>query len=102
MLIASGINFFGVEPRIRDDRGSNNEELKQCLKHLTAPNHSLPQSVLAEPMLLMGTSVSISASVGIAMFPADGRDLDTLLHRADMAMYQAKSGGRGQSRFYET
>ncbi len=34
------------------------------------------------------------------MFPADGRDLDTLLHRADMAMYQAKSGGRGQSRFY--
>ncbi|MCW2473981.1 MULTISPECIES: EAL domain-containing protein [unclassified Symbiopectobacterium] len=58
------------------------------------------QSVLAEPMLLLGTSVSISASVGIAMFPTDGRDLDTLLHRADMAMYQAKSGGRGQSRFY--
>ncbi|MCW2479366.1 EAL domain-containing protein [Candidatus Symbiopectobacterium sp. NZEC135] len=58
------------------------------------------QSILAEPMVLLGTSVSISASVGIAMFPADGRDLDTLLHRADMAMYQAKSGGRGQSRFY--
>ncbi|WP_196907161.1 bifunctional diguanylate cyclase/phosphodiesterase [Candidatus Symbiopectobacterium sp. 'North America'] len=58
------------------------------------------QSILAEPMVLLGTSVSISASVGIAMFPADGRDLDTLLHRADMAIYQAKSGGRGQSRFY--
>ncbi len=58
------------------------------------------QSILAEPMVLLGTSVSISASVGIAMFPTDGRDLDTLLHRADMAMYQAKSGGRGQSRFY--
>lgn len=58
------------------------------------------QSVLAEPMLLLGTSVSMSASVGIAMFPADGRDLDTLLHRADMAMYQAKSAGRGQFRFY--
>lgn len=58
------------------------------------------QLILAEPMVLLGTNVSISASVGIAMFPADGRDLDTLLHRADMAMYQAKSGGRGQSRFY--
>lgn len=53
------------------------------------------QDSLAEPLQIAGTSLSISASVGIAMFPSDGRDMETLLHRADMAMYQSKSRGRG-------
>jgi diguanylate cyclase (GGDEF)-like protein len=43
------------------------------------------------------TSLSISASVGIAMFPMDARDMETLVHRADMAMYQAKSKGAAVS-----
>lgn len=58
------------------------------------------QAILSEPMLIAGTSISISASVGIAMFPVDGRDIDTLLNRADMAMYQAKKINQGSFCFF--
>ncbi|MFC5302479.1 putative bifunctional diguanylate cyclase/phosphodiesterase [Azospira restricta] len=43
----------------------------------------------------------ISASIGIALFPADGRDGDTLLRNADAAMYQAKAQGRKGYHFYQ-
>jgi diguanylate cyclase (GGDEF)-like protein len=48
-----------------------------------------------------GHSVVIGASVGIAVAPRDGRDADLLLKNADMALYRAKSDGRGQWRFFE-
>lgn len=74
--------------------------LPQCdaaqVQHILARIRTL----LMEPVLLARSSLSVSASVGIAMFPEDGRDVGTLLHRAEMAMYQAKKAGRGQSRFF--
>lgn len=60
------------------------------------------QKLLAEPLMLGGASLSITASIGVAMFPQDGRDMETLLHRADMAMYQAKSSGRGAFSFFSS
>lgn len=60
------------------------------------------QNLLAEPLNLLETSVAVSASIGVAMFPQDGRDMETLLHRADMAMYQAKSSGRGRFSFFSS
>ena len=44
--------------------------------------------------------VRIGASIGIAILPDHGDELDEVLQRADLAMYAAKSGGRGCYRFY--
>ncbi|MEF7617049.1 GGDEF and EAL domain-containing protein [Aquincola sp. MAHUQ-54] len=60
------------------------------------------QAGLATACEVGGVTLRPSASVGIAMFPADGRDMETLLHRADMAMYQAKNGGRGRFSFFSS
>ncbi|MGE8397730.1 MAG: putative bifunctional diguanylate cyclase/phosphodiesterase, partial [Comamonas sp.] len=54
------------------------------------------------PLHLEDTTVAISASIGVAVFPQDGRDMDTLLQRADMAMYQAKNAGRGRCSFFSS
>lgn len=49
---------------------------------------------------LRGSELQISASVGIAMYPQDGSDMDTLMKKADIAMYQAKSAGRDRYRMF--
>ena len=74
--------------------------LPQCDADQAADTVERLQALLAQPMEIADTRLAISASVGIAMFPADGREMETLLHRADMAMYQAKSGARGSFRFF--
>ncbi|MGI4808485.1 MAG: putative bifunctional diguanylate cyclase/phosphodiesterase [Janthinobacterium lividum] len=48
-----------------------------------------------------GHMLNIGASVGIALAPGDGSDPDTLLKRADLALYKAKVDGRGTFRFFE-
>ncbi len=54
------------------------------------------RTALAEPFTLDGFTLHSSASIGIALFPNDGPDLSTLLRKADIAMYRAKSSGNGQ------
>ena len=55
---------------------------------------------LALPVELGTSRVQCSASMGVAMFPHDGVDIATLMQRADMAMYQAKSQQRGRFAFF--
>ncbi len=55
---------------------------------------------LAEPFFLSEREIFVSGSVGIAVFPDDGVDVDTLVRNADAAMYQAKSCGRNNFQFY--
>ncbi len=50
--------------------------------------------VLSEPLEYNEQQFVITPSIGIAMYPDDGEDSDTLLKNADMAMYDAKSAGR--------
>ena len=47
-----------------------------------------------------GRALDVTASVGIALYPRDGADAESLLKAADAAMYQAKAGGRNQYRFF--
>jgi diguanylate cyclase (GGDEF)-like protein/PAS domain S-box-containing protein len=58
-------------------------------------------AALNEPVTIQGTEFFVSASVGIAMYPYDGADIDTLLMNADTAMYRAKEAGRGGFQFYD-
>lgn len=47
-----------------------------------------------------GSTVSVTASIGVTCFPRDEVDPDTLLHHADIAMYAAKVGGKARYRYY--
>ncbi len=49
-----------------------------------------------EPLLIQGSQVSVGASIGVAMYPEDGEDAETLLRNADLAMYQAKQQGKNK------
>jgi diguanylate cyclase (GGDEF)-like protein len=57
-------------------------------------------SVLSEPLQLSGHECHTTASIGIAMYPADGADVQTLTKNADMAMYLAKEDGKNGFRFF--
>jgi len=53
------------------------------------------RATLAEPFTLEGITLYSGASIGIALFPDDGTDLSSLLRKADIAMYKAKTTGHG-------
>jgi diguanylate cyclase (GGDEF)-like protein len=57
---------------------------------------------LSEPLLLSGHECHTTASIGIAMYPADGSDVQTLTKSADMAMYLAKEDGKNGFRFFSS
>lgn len=54
------------------------------------------RKTLNTPMMLSGNELSLSPSIGIAHFPEDGNDIETLLKNADTAMYSAKKSGKNQ------
>ncbi len=58
--------------------------------------------VLGEPFRLDRHEVRVTASIGIAICPLDGADVETLLHNADTAMYSAKNNGRNGYQFYSS
>jgi diguanylate cyclase (GGDEF)-like protein/PAS domain S-box-containing protein len=60
----------------------------------------LHQSI-RRPYQCLGHQLSTDASIGIALAPGDGTELDQLIKNADLAMYAAKAGGRRTHRFFE-
>lgn len=61
--------------------------------------HRITQ-VIAAPIELEGHSLACTPSVGIAFFPEDGDDFETLYRNADAALYHAKAQGRNQYQFF--
>lgn len=55
---------------------------------------------VSRPLNVEQHVLSTTASIGVAMFPSDGNDVETLLKNADAAMYVAKSSGRNSVRFF--
>jgi EAL domain-containing protein (putative c-di-GMP-specific phosphodiesterase class I) len=56
--------------------------------------------ICASPFSVAGHDLTISPSLGISLYPRDGKDLETLLRNADTAMYKAKELGRNAFQFY--
>jgi len=61
--------------------------------------HVLDQ--ISENFRFGGTTVAVSCSIGVAMFPGDGQDFETLLQKADVAVHHAKDAGRNVFRFFD-
>lgn len=59
------------------------------------------RSRISEPVTVAGEVFRLGASIGIALFPADGGDIESLIRHADSAMYQAKSEGRNQVKLFQ-
>ncbi|MDQ3289138.1 MAG: EAL domain-containing protein [Pseudomonadota bacterium] len=55
---------------------------------------------IERPIAVDGHELGISASIGIALFPQDGRDTATVTRNADAALYHAKDGGRGRYSYF--
>ena len=56
--------------------------------------------LLAVPYHLLGYDARTPASIGVCLYPLDGKDVNTLMKNADIAMYQAKGLGRNNYQFY--
>ncbi|UPK35332.1 EAL domain-containing protein [Bradyrhizobium sp. 186] len=84
----------------------NSDEFAIVQSGLTRPEDAVLLAkrlleAIADPYLLDGHSVVISASIGIAMAPGDGDDSEKLLKSADMALSRAKLDARGTFAFFE-
>jgi diguanylate cyclase (GGDEF)-like protein/PAS domain S-box-containing protein len=56
---------------------------------------------LAEPHLIDNKSLDINLSIGVSTYPTDGENPESLMNKADTAMYEAKQLGRNNYRFYK-
>ncbi len=81
------------------------DEFTLLLLGITEAEHvrNIAQKILdavKQPLMLGGHELSITTSIGIAIYPGNGEDVETLLKNADTAMYHAKEQGRNNYQFY--
>jgi diguanylate cyclase (GGDEF)-like protein/PAS domain S-box-containing protein len=81
------------------------DEFVVVVEHIDDQNDAAQVAVkihatLGEPVVIDGKSLHTPPSIGISLYPDDGRDVDTLMKQADTAMYKVKSAGRNDWMFY--
>lgn len=81
------------------------DEFVVLITEITEPSQitQIADKILAEvstPFTLVGQALRITVSIGIAQYPADGEDEQTLRKHADVAMYHAKQEGKNNAKFY--
>jgi diguanylate cyclase (GGDEF)-like protein/PAS domain S-box-containing protein len=59
-------------------------------------------AIISEPFVIEGQELYLTASIGVAVYPTDGSDVQTLLKHADLAMYQAKDMDRNNFQFFSS
>jgi diguanylate cyclase (GGDEF)-like protein/PAS domain S-box-containing protein len=72
------------------------------LNGLDALSHTLQRilTITANPCVIDGREFVVTCSIGISMYPEDGKDSETLLKNADTAMYKAKHAGKNNFQFF--
>ncbi|CAN1211934.1 Diguanylate cyclase/phosphodiesterase with PAS/PAC sensor(S) [Tumidithrix helvetica PCC 7403] len=83
------------------------DEFILVLRHITSPEQALKVAqkvtkILEPPFECDGHELHISTSMGISLYPFDGKDVDTLMKNADVAMYRAKDSGRNNCQLYKS
>lgn len=81
------------------------DEFVALLENVESPQHAAQVAVKiieasSKPILIDSKKLSVTVSIGIAMFPQDGDNYHKLIKNADTAMYQAKTDGRNGYAFY--
>jgi diguanylate cyclase len=81
------------------------DEFVALIENLGTPAglHELAQKIIAamaQPLQLEHGELVLSVSIGVAVWPKDGRDAPTLMRNADTALYRAKNQGRNRFSFY--
>jgi diguanylate cyclase (GGDEF)-like protein/PAS domain S-box-containing protein len=82
-----GDEFVVVLPEIK--RGADSAHVAQKIIE-----------TLSQPIVIEGRELTVTPSIGISVFPDDGRDAETLIRNADAAMYHAKGMGRSNYQFF--
>jgi diguanylate cyclase (GGDEF)-like protein/PAS domain S-box-containing protein len=75
------------------EKVNNRDEVREVVARL--------MKTLEKPFYMQDQEIQVGISLGISMYPDDGLNTETLLNRADNAMYSAKSSGKNTFRFYD-
>ncbi|MGH8586372.1 MAG: putative bifunctional diguanylate cyclase/phosphodiesterase, partial [Gammaproteobacteria bacterium] len=87
-----GDEFIAMIPDLPGDREAAAEAVAVIIEKV--------QAAVAKPALVDGHEVGVSASMGVTLYPWDGRNVTDLIKRADTAMYQAKDRGGNTYRLF--
>lgn len=90
---------------------ANEENIPKVLQRIVDAISTRPQvtdtlhkvlSTVSQPIVMNNRELDITCSIGVSLYPHDGKDTDTLLKNAEAAMHRAKELGRNNFQFYTT